>query len=290
MSMAVSKSLPSTVPMWRRAVVLPFRRAQRPEQDPGAAPAAWLISLGRAFRAALSVGIGMVVAGVLVIVVQWLSDPRTLPLRTVQVEGVFEHVSAETVRAAVVAAMQGNFITVDLPQVQAAVETLPWVRHANVQRLWPDVLHVTVIEQVPLARWGETSLLNEAGIPFTPPAQSMPDGLPALQGPPGSGRLVALTHRDMSEIIAPLGRSIVGLKLDERRAWSLTLDDGMGVLLGRGDGYQRLLRFVRFYHRALQARAAEVELVDLRYSNGFAVRWREGEHAVASAATEGKKR
>ncbi len=290
MSMAVSKTLTPAVPIWRRAVVLPFRRAETHGKSAAAAPAPWLAALGRAFRAVLAVGIGLVVAGVLAITGQWLSDARTLPLRAVQVEGVFEHVSAEAVRTEVASVIQGNFITVDLPRVQAAVEALPWVRYANVQRVWPDVLSVTVTEQVPLARWGRESLLNEAGLPFTPPAATFPTGLPGLHGPRGSGRLVALTHRDMSEIVAPLGHRIESLNLDERRAWSLTLDDGMRVMLGRGDGYQRLLRFVRFYHRALQGRAAEVELVDLRYSNGFAVRWKDAESALNGATAGETKR
>ncbi len=64
----------------------------------------------------------------------------------------------------------------------------------------------------------------------------------------------------------------------------------MRVMLGRGDGYQRLLRFVRFYHRALQGRTAEVELVDLRYSNGFAVRWKDAESALNGATAGETKR
>ncbi len=176
MSMAVSKTLTPAVPIWRRAVVLPFRRAETHGKSAAAVPAPWLAALGRAFRAVLAVGIGLVVAGVLAITGQWLSDARTLPLRAVQVEGVFEHVSAEAVRTEVASVIQGNFITVDLPRVQAAVEALPWVRYANVQRVWPDVLSVTVTEQVPLARWGRESLLNEAGLPFTPPASRRATG------------------------------------------------------------------------------------------------------------------
>jgi cell division protein FtsQ len=49
----------------------------------------------------------------------------------------------------------------------------------------------------------------------------------------------------------------------------------MQVVLGRGNGYGRLLKFVRFYRRAFHDRAATVARVDLRYSNGFAVRWKQ---------------
>jgi cell division septal protein FtsQ len=38
------------------------------------------------------------------------------------------------------------------------------------------------------------------------------------------------------------------------------------------------LKFVRFYHRALRDQEARVERVDLRYSNGFAVRWKRAEN------------
>jgi cell division protein FtsQ len=226
-------------------------------------------------RGALIMASGLVLAGVLGWGWSTLTDPHFLPIKSVQVQGSFTHVNAPAVRAAVIPFLTGNFLTVDVRRVQQIVQTLPWVRHAEVRRVWPDAVHIAITEQVPVAKWGGDALVNDAGEIFSPPRASYPAGLPSLQGPEGSGEVVVAALRDMGGILAPLGLHINRLILDERRAWGLELDNGMQVVLGRGNGYGRLLKFVRFYRRAFHDQAGRVERVDLRYSNGFAVRWKQ---------------
>jgi cell division protein FtsQ len=71
-----------------------------------------------------------------------------------------------------------------------------------------------------------------------------------------------------------LGLVIDELHQDARRAWHLKLSNGMSVELGRKDPLQRLARFIGVYPAILASTtAAVIEQVDLRYSNGFALRW-----------------
>ena len=75
--------------------------------------------------------------------------------------------------------------------IQRAVEALPWVDHARIQRRWPNSLHVTVIEQTAAARWGESGLLNTRGELFVRAAAHVPAELPRLSGPEGTECQVA---------------------------------------------------------------------------------------------------
>ena len=260
---------------WRRGVKRKTPAVRAGARRKPAAPVTprWQGAAG-ALRAVLIMAAGLVLAGALGWLWATLSDPRTLPLKAVEVEGRFEHVDAAAVRDAAAPYLGANFFTVDVARVQSAVETLPWVRAAQVRRVWPAALHIVVIEQNALSTWGEAGLLNERGEVFTPARASYPAGLPALHGPQGAGPVVAGAYRDLGKILAPLQVGIARIDLDERRAWQVELDNGMQLMLGRGEPYARLLRFVRFYRRALYGREAEVERVDLRYSNGFAVRWK----------------
>jgi cell division protein FtsQ len=82
--------------------------------------------------------------------------------------------------------------------------------------------------------------------------------------------------------VAPLGAKLERLVLSERRAWQLTLDNGLHIMLGRdADGAEaRLARFVEVHASTLgssgraQGRepAGSRGHVDLRYPNGFALR------------------
>lgn len=272
MNVAV-RDMMSLSPLWRRVGRKAASRVTSRRRPVAPVTRSWE-GVTAVLRGALIMASGLVLAGILGWGWSMLTDPQLLPIKSVQVQGTFTHITAPAVRAAIAPFLTGNFLTVDVRRVQQVVQTLPWVRRAEVRRAWPDAVHITVTEQVPVAKWGEDALVNDAGGIFSPPRATYPAGLPAVQGPEGSGEVVVAALQDMGAILAPLGLHINRLSLDERRAWSLELDNGMQVVLGRGNGYGRLLKFVRFYRRAFHDQAATVERVDLRYSNGFAVRWK----------------
>ena len=158
------------------------------------------------------------------------------------------------------------------PMRRPGFSTPTWPRSRG--RVWPDVLHVTLVEQRAAARWGGEALVNPLGAVFTPRQGGVDRALPALEGPPGTAPQVLVFYRQVNEMLAPLGLKAARLGMDMRRAWRLELGNGVTVTLGREQGMQRLRRFTRYYPEVVAKRAAEIAEVDLRYTNGFAVRWR----------------
>jgi len=189
-------------------------------------------------------------------------------LRQIKVNGA-RHVTREQVNLVVYQHLRGNFFSADLDSARAAFTKLPWVRSASVRRRWPDALEVTLEEHKPLARWGDEGLLNTYGEVFQ---AATGQNLPLLSGPPGSAQEVARRYADFSRILLPLHHRPVEVDLSARRAWSIRLDDGMDIALGREHMDQRLGSFVELYPRTLANVATPVTYVDLRYPNGFAVR------------------
>jgi cell division protein FtsQ len=153
---------------------------------------------------------------------------------------------------------------------------IPWVRRAEVRRLWPDRIEVRLEEHVPLARWGrreEGRLVNVHGELFTAPSQAE---LPQLAGPAGTVREVATRYAEFRELLAPLSLEPRQVLLSERRAWQVRLDTGLVLALGRDQGRdtvkERLARFVDVYPSTLAGMTRRLDYVDLRYPNGFALR------------------
>jgi cell division protein FtsQ len=70
------------------------------------------------------------------------------------------------------------------------------------------------------------------------------------------------------------GLRIAALRLDERGAWELDLDSGVTVRLGRRDVDERTERFIHTASQVIAHRLTEISYVDMRYSNGFAIGWR----------------
>jgi len=170
--------------------------------------------------------------------------------------------------------VQGGFFTVDVDAIRRALLADPWVEQVSVRRQWPDGLTVYVREHIAVARWGEKGLLNVEGEFFSPDKNTFPQHLTELNGPEGTRPQLLDRLRVLRVALSHAGRDVVKLSLSDRRAWSFELDDGLTVIVGRKDFGDRVRRFARVFPTALSSRIADIDRVDLRYTNGFAVRWK----------------
>ena len=67
---------------------------------------------------------------------------------------------------------------------------------------------------------------------------------------------------------------LVALQVDSRGALTAELINGLQIKLGRGDIEHRIERLVGIYREQILPRREQIERLDLRYSNGFAVAWK----------------
>ncbi len=201
------------------------------------------------------------------------------PLRELAVRGELQHLTREQIEHAGRVSSGGTFFSVDLDAVRSAFEALPWVRKAEVRRLWPDRLQVALEEHVALARWGADAqanrLVNVQGEVFV---GELPDAvqLPLFSGPARSAQEVTRRYSAFRQALAPLALEPRQVLLSPRYAWQLRLSNGLTLELGRDQlkepVLERLSRFVAFYPQTLGGLKRRLDYVDLRYPNGFALR------------------
>ncbi len=213
------------------------------------------------------------------------------PIDQVTVAGRFARVSAADVERAVKQQVRSvGLVSVNLDTVRLAIEQIPWVDSVTVQRAWPHGLAVVVIEQVAAARWRESGLLNTRGELFVADARHVPLELAQLSGPDGTESEVAARYLAWQGRVAEAGTRITALRYDARGAWEFDLANGVTVRLGRARTSAEQIdeRFERFMTTAIKIvsqRATDIEYVDMRYTNGFAIGWR-GASTVAHHADE----
>ncbi|HSR62192.1 MAG TPA: cell division protein FtsQ/DivIB [Gammaproteobacteria bacterium] len=218
--------------------------------------------------------VALLVTAMLVWFGYYLLDPTTLPIRQVRVEGEFRHLSTTGLQDLVRNRVRGGFFNINVKAVRDAVLIEPWVKSVSVHRVWPDGLQVFVKEQIAAARWRDSALLNRNGELFTPDKDTFPDGLPLLSGPEGTHSLVMDRYLFLEEQMSRVGLSVRQLYMDDRRAWSLELGNGLSVVLGRKEFKQRVTRFVEVIPARFGEKLDEAVKIDMRYTNGFAVRWK----------------
>lgn len=214
----------------------------------------------------------LLAVGALVLAAVWLRagvvGSEQWPIRWLDVTGDLDRTTAAQIRGAVAPHASSGFFAVDMDTARDAVQGLPWVAVAHVRRQWPEALAVHVVEHRPLVRWNADGLISDAGELFEVAGTRGMQGLPQLSGPDGRRLEVLKTWRQLREIGAGAGLDIAALNLDPRGAWTLTLESGLEVVLGREAIDRRMQRFVAV-HDDLDRQG--IVRVDLRYTNGLAV-------------------
>ena len=201
------------------------------------------------------------------------------PIRSIEINGSFQRVTALRVEEAISDELEQGFVSADLGRIRKQIVALPWIDQVTVARRWPSRITITVTEQIPAAVWGERGLLNVRGELFVRGARHVPAELPRLSGPQHRAAEIAKRYLAVRKQLISVGLDLRRVHLDARGAWQMTLQNGVQVRLGRRDVDERTELFLAVVTDIIIGRAAEIEYVDMRYSNGFTVGWKDGSSA-----------
>ena len=225
----------------------------------------------------------MVCIGILV----WLSQRPVFSLRQIVIEPVagqtLKHINKPVVKQQVLDTVQGNFFSVKLEDVKRGFESMPWVRQANVRRVWPNGLVVSIEEQKPFGTWGGAdshTLINTHGELFAGRVSEVGDGITLIDfhGPDDASKEVMRLYEKANTWFKPWDAEVKNLTLSERYAWHVKLSNGMKVEFGRDEENsdktlteERVARLFKYWPQVQEKWANRIDAVDLRYANGFAV-------------------
>jgi cell division protein FtsQ len=230
---------------------------------------------------------------VLLASLRWGVRHPAFAIHAIELRGELKHTNALTLRANVAPQLAGTFFTMDLDRARAAVESVPWVRHAVVRRQFPNRLSVQLQEHQAAAFWGEEdslTLVNSFGELFEGNTGDVElSGLPVLAGPSGESALILQAYEALQPQYERLDLSISRLELTSRGGWRARLDSGAAVELGRGTPAELAARNEVFMRTVTQVAAdyqrglSALESADLRYAQGYAIKLR-GVATVDTAA------
>lgn len=216
----------------------------------------------------------LVVSGLLGVAGFATYELQSRPIISVRVAGDLWHTSRSDLEAAVAEHITASLYRVDVDAIREAALSLPWVKETSVRRAWPDSLHLAVIEREPVARWSEGGLVEVTGEVFFPESVEAFTHLPLLEGPPGSTERMLEKYWVLQTRLHPAGWEITHLVLNRRGSWYAELEERIVLVMGQQPSTQAVERFVDTFETVLASRIDELVQVDLRYTNGFAIRWK----------------
>ena len=203
-----------------------------------------------------------------------LHNPKTLPFRQIKITVSSDHIKVAELKDIVVHHIQGGFFSFNASTLQTALMSLPWVHDVSVRRIWPNKLEIQVEEQRPIACWNQNELITQEGEIFSQPIETISQNIPKLSGPNDSEENVLNRFQEFSQLLIPFHAAVTALSLTKRGGWFLILNGHTQIFLGRENVDQRFKEFVHLYPKIIGANINRVEYVDLRYSNGLAIHWK----------------
>ena len=227
------------------------------------------------------IAFGFTTLAVVAVAMDRLLQPGAFPIKELRLEGEFTNLDPETVRTTVIEQLGDNYFSLDLRRIETAVENLPWVYKAAVQRSWPHGLTVRIEEQHPVARWGDKNWLNADAQIIQLEQTVETEGLVLLHGPDVLALEVWSRYNQWSSVLRDAGVVLESINVDDRFAWSLTINPlqsrhSFRILLGVEDHDHRINRFISSYP-VLKSDIDSLSSLDLRYPNGMAVIWHDTE-------------
>ncbi len=165
-------------------------------------------------------------------------------------------------------------LSIDVAQARTAVEALPWVKTAKVERRLPDAVHIMIEERTPYALWqrGKRYTLVDCDGKSIVDVPTADQSLPLIVGPDAPAHVADLfdvlrAENDLAQ------RVRAAVRVGDRR-WNIYLDSfegGIAVRLPEEDmagAWTRLATLERD-HKILER---DLDFIDLRLEDRLVVR------------------
>lgn len=226
----------------------------------------------------------------------------------INIDSEYDHRGTEIIQQAILSELDGNYFTANLQRLAHKVSEFSWIGSVSVYRQWPNTLVVSLKPVNPVVRWNDRQWIGYAKeVLDIPPFLEVHeiDHLPILTGGQGDAVELFEAYLDWSEKFAAWGLTLDALKTDEEKIWRLELSLGalsknkslsahamhnrqsatspVRMVVNEENAMVRIPRFVASLDLKLIDQFEQIESIDLRYTNGFAIRWKQEQTQKALA-------
>jgi cell division protein FtsQ len=205
----------------------------------------------------------------------WLKFTFDKPIAKIIIKGDLQALNEKAISDMVVIYENDTFLSIDLDVLVDRIEMNSWIAHARARRQWPDTLEVTLVEEKPIAYWGDKAMLNAKGRVFEHQGLLVERDLPRLWSELGSPAEIMSHYQIFEEQLEPVHLKLHSISQSVQGDWRLQLDNQLLVILDRADPVGNVRNFVSVYTQLLSVDQRHAMVVDMRYRHGAAIRWQE---------------
>lgn len=167
--------------------------------------------------------------------------------------------------------MKGYFAQ-DVEELKQRFLKRNWIKDIIVRKIYPNKLSITIWEHQPVARWNAHRYLSDKGVVFDiPEGRFNPEGLPFLFGPDTEGKILLEGWAKIEQELKLRNLTLRSVEMDNRGAWTIILDQGISLRLGKEEWLPKIDRFIAIFPQIDVPEDMRLSYVDLRYKHGIAI-------------------
>ena len=195
-----------------------------------------------------------------------------IPVNQVAIKGELKYQQEDEVAGLINQYVNNGFMSVDLKRLQQELVALPWVYKADLKRKLPNGLLIELEEQRAVAYWNDNAYINQYAQIFEPLKLVTIEGLPNFEGINHHNLLGV--YKLLTTELAEEQKPIRFLRLDSREVVTVELATGVELTMNYELLDEQLARWSDITNKADSTHVYAMRSVDLRYSNGAAIAWK----------------
>jgi len=171
-----------------------------------------------------------------------------------------------------IAPLLDNKYLINLAELKKNIEAEPWVANAEVDRLFWNKIDIEITAHTIAMRWQDKGYISTEGALFKPEILITSEAPLALVNEDGTSKFFE-DYQLYQSILAPL----IITKFERGQIDTLTIEPGVGIILGHQKQEQRLGDFVKAYNNLKQTsrKIRKRGVFDMRYAKGFALSYQQ---------------
>jgi cell division protein FtsQ len=204
----------------------------------------------------------------------------TFPIRSISVEMAANPLLSEILLDKIGLWRQGHLLKVHLSDIYQDIIQFPWVKAAQIWRVWPDQLKIKIEPHQLQAKWRAESsdavfrAVTVDGVLLPLDKNIMPEDLPILEGPVDRISEIRQCYQQLNDLFKDAACTVKALRLVGDSYWEIRLDNGIAIILGKEGVNEQVVRLIRVLKHQLKPLVNRLVSVDLRYPTGLAVGWK----------------
>lgn len=228
----------------------------------------------------VSLVLAMIVIPPLLPVNQWLVSLSPQPLHIEHISGDPLFTRQEDIQEELQKMPVKSFFEQDMQALADQVRNKKWIKAVVVRKTWPNKLYFWIQDYHPVATFVSNDdphneqFLSKTGVIFPLPSNKIArENLPHFQGDEEQIPRLLATWQQMDKMLSSIDLKLDKLTLSNNNAWQLRLKNKIILKLGQSDWQGKLMRFMRAYSQISVPANQHIAYIDLRYPQGFAVKF-----------------